>query len=305
MKAEQLYSPCRLCPRRCGVDRIAGKTGLCGETAVVRAARAALHMWEEPVISGDHGSGTVFFSGCSLRCIFCQNRAISADGFGRPVTVQQLADIYLSLEAQGAHNINLVTASHFLPHIISSLQLAKSKGLTLPIVYNSGGYESAESLRLLDGLIDIYLPDFKYLSPALAGRFSHAPDYPEAAQKALAEMVRQTGRPVMINGLMQRGVLVRHLVLPRRTHEAMRILDYLYGAYSNNILYSIMGQYTPPSFPLEPPELNRRLLRREYEAVIEHALSLGIQNGYYQQLESAKSDYTPVFDGSGLSENTP
>ena len=261
MKAEQLYSPCRLCPRRCGVDRIAGKTGLCGETAVVRAARAALHMWEEPVISGDHGSGTVFFSGCSLRCIFCQNRAISADGFGRPVTVQQLADIYLSLEAQGAHNINLVTASHFLPHIISSLQLAKSKGLTLPIVYNSGGYESAESLRLLDGLIDIYLPDFKYLSPALAGR--------------------------------------------RRTHEAMRILDYLYGAYSNNILYSIMGQYTPPSFPLEPPELNRRLLRREYEAVIEHALSLGIQNGYYQQLESAKSDYTPVFDGSGLSENIP
>ena len=295
--AESLLSDCTLCPRHCHVNRLLGQAGYCGQTTL-KAARASLHMWEEPCISGTAGSGTVFFSGCNLRCIFCQNYHIALGEAGREISTKHLAEIFLSLQAQGANNINLVTPTHFVPQILLALQSAKEHGLTIPIVYNSSGYESTETLRLLEGYVDIYLPDFKYMDPALSLKYSHAQDYFTKAKESLAEMVRQAGSPVFdpATGLMKRGVIVRHLLLPGQTKDSKKILRYLHTTYGNQIFISIMNQYTPLPQVKELPELNRRVSPAEYERVLDFALRIGIENGFFQEGETASDSFIPEFD---------
>ena len=245
-KILHLMEACRLCPRECDVNRLKGKKGFCGVGAKVMVARAALHMWEEPCISGKEGSGAVFFSGCSLGCGFCQNRRISRGQSGKQITIEHLVDIFLNLQEQKANNINLVTAGQFLPQVAEALKRAKARGLHIPVVYNSSGYEKTEMLNMLDGLVDIYLPDFKYMDPELAGKYSHAKDYPQVAKLALAEMVRQTGMPEFDSrGMMKRGVIVRHLLLPGHVKNSKNVLKYLYKTYGDKIYISMMNQYTP------------------------------------------------------------
>ena len=299
--AESLLSDCTLCPRHCHVNRLLGQAGYCGQTTL-KAARASLHMWEEPCISGTAGSGTVFFSGCNLRCIFCQNYHIALGEAGREISTKHLAEIFLSLQAQGANNINLVTPTHFVPQILLALQSAKEHGLTIPIVYNSSGYESTETLRLLEGYVDIYLPDFKYMDPALSLKYSHAQDYFTKAKESLAEMVRQAGSPVFdpATGLMKRGVIVRHLLLPGHTKDSKKILRYLHTTYGNQIFISIMNQYTPLPQVKDLPELNRRVSPAEYERVLDFALRIGIENGFFQEGETASDSFIPEFDERGL-----
>ena len=298
---------CTLCPRACGVERNMNMRGFCGAPDEPRIARAALHAWEEPPISGTRGSGTVFFSGCNLRCIFCQNYAVSHDALGRPVTEEELADVFLSLQEAGAHNINLVTPSQYAIRLVKILERAR-KSLHVPIVYNCGGYESVSTLRALDGLVDVYLPDFKYADPVLAARYSDAADYPEVAQSALAEMLRQVGRPVIDeHGLMQRGMIVRHLVLPgarKNSIDALRLLAQRFGPDAFSL--SLMSQYTPAFATDCPyPALHRRLTTFEYESVTDEALRLGF-SGNLQAISSASADYTPDFtEGSLLSQSFP
>ena len=281
---KELQKNCCLCPRNCGIDRLAGQKGFCGVTAEIMVARAALHMWEEPCISGKEGSGAVFFSGCSLGCVFCQNRAISRGQSGKIITVERLAEIFLDLQRQKANNINLVTAGHFLVQVREALILAKKQGLTIPVVYNSSGYEKAEMLQLLDGLVDIYLPDFKYMESDLAGKYSHAKDYPEIAREALAEMVRQAGTPEFDDrGMMKKGVIVRHLLLPGHVRNSRKVLEYLYETYKDQIYISLMNQYTPMPAVMEDPQLSRKVTDREYDRLLDHAISLGVTNCFIQE----------------------
>ncbi len=308
---ERLMTNCTLCPRNCGVDRLSGQTGFCGQTAELTAARASLHMWEEPCISGTKGSGTVFFSGCNLKCVFCQNHSIAVGEAGRVVTTEHLADIFLALQDKGAHNINLVTPCHFVPQIRKALEHAKSHGLTVPIVYNTGSYESVETLKMIDGLVDVYLPDLKYYSSQLSARFSHAKDYFDVAAKAISEMFRQVGRPVFLTSevleseenphhIMTHGMIVRHLILPGQTKDSKKILRYLHETYGNDIYISIMNQYTPLSHVSHIPELNRKITEQEYDRVINFALQIGIENGFFQEGEAADESFIPQFDGEGL-----
>lgn len=295
---ERLLQNCTLCPRRCHANRLRGERGVCGMTDEIRIARAALHPWEEPCISGEHGSGTVFFSGCPLQCVYCQNREIAAGRLGKPYTVQQLADAFLDLQKQHAHNINLVTPTHMVPQILDALQLAKAQGLHIPIVYNTGGYENPETLKLLDGWVDVYLTDFKYLSTALSGAYSHAADYAEAAKPALAEMVRQTGTARFSpEGMMERGVIVRHLLLPGQTADARAVVDYLYHTYGDRIWISLMNQYTPLPWVQQDPVLCRRVTQQEYDAVVDYAVELGVENGFTQEGEAASESFIPQFEG--------
>ena len=293
-----METKCMCCPRRCGAVR-SRQRGLCGETETIRIARAAPHMWEEPPISGQNGSGTVFFSGCSLRCIFCQNHEIAVSHIGRDVSAEELTEIMLRLQSGGVHNINLVTASHFTVQLAPVLRRAKQSGLHIPILWNSSGYELPETLRLLDGLIDIYLPDFKYLNTQTAAEYSSAPDYPETAKAALAEMVRQCGAPRLDpeTGLMQRGVQVRHLVLPGHAQESRQVLWYLYQTYGNGIGYSIMNQYTPMPQMREHPLLSRRVTAQEYGHVVQYAQQIGIENAFTQEGEAASESFIPAFSG--------
>lgn len=296
-------SNCTLCPRECHVNRNAGEIGYCGQTAVLTAARAALHFWEEPCLSGTNGSGAVFFSGCNLRCVYCQNHEIAQGHLGRAITASRLCEIFLELQEKGAHNINLVTPTHFVPQIITALQTAKKQGLSIPVVYNSSSYEKTETLKKLDGLVDIYLPDMKYFDSALSGQYSHAPDYFEKAAAAIAEMVRQTGSPVFTDGpdsLMQKGVIVRHLLLPGCEKDSRHILRYLHETYQNNIYVSIMNQYTPLSQMKNVPGLNRKISAREYEKIIDYAISIGIENGFIQEGETASESFIPAFDCEGI-----
>lgn len=268
----------------------------------LRVARASLHKWEEPCISGESGSGTVFFSGCPLKCVYCQNRTIAIGGTGKDITTERLSEIFLELQQKGACNINLVTPTHYILQIIAALKLAKSNGLRLPIVYNTGSYEKAETLRLLEGLIDIYLPDLKYVSSRLSSRYSNAPDYFEKAKAAITEMFRQTGGFVIdpSSGLMKRGVLVRHLMLPGQLADSRRVVKYLYQTYQDQILISVMSQYTPVgSFPAMP-ELNRKVSHKEYNALVAYCISLGIENGFIQEGDSAAESFIPPFDGEGI-----
>lgn len=289
---------CRLCPRMCGAERTQREgRGVCGVGMLPRVARAALHMWEEPCISGVRGSGAVFFSGCSLKCIFCQNESISHGCEGEIISIERLAGIFRELEAQGAHNINLVTAAQFVPAVIEALKIYRPK---IPIVYNSSGYESVETLRMLEGYVDIYLPDFKYIDPAMAKLLSGAPDYPQTAMAAIREMLRQTGPAVYDeDGMMLRGTQIRHLVLPGLTGDSMKILSLIADEFPGAAV-SLMGQYVPFGKALEMPGMNRRLRKKEYARVLAHMETIGLP-GYRQELESASEAFVPAFDGTGVS----
>lgn len=298
----QLLSNCILCPRKCGVNRSSGQTGYCGMPGDLRIARAALHMWEEPCISGDAGSGTVFFSGCNLKCVYCQNHSIALGDCGKTITIQRLAEIFLELQEKGAANINLVTPTHYVPQIREALLLAKKAGLTLPIVYNTGSYESIDVLRLLEGLVDIYLPDLKYYSSDLSLEFSHAADYFPVAATAILEMHRQVGTPVFDErtAMMKRGMIVRHLLLPGQTKDSKKILRHLYETFGDNIYISIMNQYTPLSHVANIPALNRKVTSDEYDKVVNFALHLGITNAFIQEGETAEESFIPPFDMEGV-----
>ena len=295
-------SLCTLCPRSCGADRAAGQKGYCGVGGTkIKAARAALHMWEEPCISGSQGSGTVFFSGCPLRCVYCQNRDIARAGAGKEITVERLSEIFLELQEKGAANINLVTPTHYTPEIVRAVSGARDSGLTLPVVYNCGGYEKTETLRTLEGIVDIYLTDFKYMDAEAAQRYSHAPDYPNAAKMALEEMVRQQPEPVFgEDGMMKKGVIVRHLLLPGLSMDSRKVLRYLHDTYGNRIYISIMNQYTPMRRFENYPELNRRVDRRTYNRLVDFAVRIGIENGFIQEGGTAEESFVPLWDGTGL-----
>lgn len=305
-----LLSACTLCPRACKVNRIAGQIGVCGEGAQIRAARAALHFWEEPCISGRSGSGAVFFSGCSVGCVFCQNQTIAHGETGFSLTSKRLSEIFLDLQAQGANNINLVTPTHFIPQIREALLLAKDAGLFLPIVYNTSGYEKVESLHLLHGLVDIYMPDCKYYSSKLSTRYSHCGDYFAQTSQAITEMVRQVGTP-LFNGdpeddsysdevLLKKGVLVRHLLLPGCVEDSKKVLSWLHETFGEQIYISIMRQYTPLPQVVSYPELNRTVTGAEYEELVDYALSIGIEQAFIQEDGVEKDSFIPVFDGKGI-----
>ncbi len=292
---------CHLCPRECGANRSEGKSGVCKSDAQIRIARASLHFWEEPCISGERGSGTVFFSGCGLGCVYCQNQSIAKAGYGRAMTIEQLSRLFLLLQEQGAENINLVTPSHYALAILEALKQAKEDGLGIPVVYNCSGYEKAEVLRLLEGYVDIYLTDFKYMDDSLGLRYSHAPDYPKRAKEALQEMVRQQGEAVFNErGMMQRGVILRHLLLPGCVKNGRQVVEYAFKAYGNHIFYSLMNQYTPCIQIDAYPELNRRVTDREYASLVNYALDLGVENGFIQEGETAKESFIPDFEESGF-----
>ncbi len=297
---------CKLCPRECNVTRTKEDMGYCKEGSVLRVARAALHAWEEPCICKGAGSGTVFFSGCPLQCVFCQNGSIAganaAAPFGKEISKERLTEIFFELQEKGACNINLVTPTHFVPQIIPALRDARKNGLSIPVVYNTGGYEKPETIRALDGLVDIYLPDLKYVSSRLSARYSNAPDYFSWASASIAEMFRQTGTFAYDpeTSLLTKGVIVRHMMLPRHLADSERVLDYLFSTYENRILYSIMSQYTPVRFFDDMPELNRRVSHKEYNALIQYSLALGIENGFFQEGAAAAESFIPAFDGEGV-----
>lgn len=291
------YTHCTLCPRRCGVDRTRGQLGFCKMPWQVHAARAGVHYWEEPVISGSFGSGAVFFSGCTLKCAFCQNYDISQENFGKPMTSAELRAAFERLIDEGVQNINLVTPTHFLPDILPALE----PKLPVPVVYNCGGYESVETLRQLEGKIDVYLPDFKYSDNMLAKRLSSAPDYFETASAAILEMYRQVGKPVLVDDEMKRGVLVRHLVLPGCVDNSLGVLDWVAEHFrSGDILFSLMSQYVPMGRAAEMPPFDRRITELEYDSVLSYMMLLGIEDGYTQDFSSAERGYTPSFDLTGL-----
>ena len=292
------YESCALCARRCMVDRSCA-VGFCGMPSDMYISRAALHMWEEPIISGTHGSGTIFFSGCSLKCKFCQNREISRGRVGKSVTCAELADIMIKLQVDGAHNINFVTPTHYIPSVREAVIIAKQRGLSVPIVYNTSSYDTPEALATLDGLVDIYLPDFKYFTSKTAGDLSLASDYPSGAKLAIAEMVRQTGDAVLSDdGMLLRGTVVRILLLPTHVAEAKLVLKYLYDTYGDSIYISLMNQYTPPSDMLPP--LNRTVTHDEYRQLTDYALKLGVKNAFVQEWGTASESFIPDFDLVGL-----
>lgn len=291
------YTQCTLCPRQCGVDRTRGELGYCRMPGHLRAARAALHFWEEPVISGEHGSGAVFFSGCTLRCAFCQNYEISSDGFGAELSSRRLREIFETLIAEGAENINLVTPTHFLPSILPALQ----PKLPVPVVYNCGGYERVETLRALEGLVDVYLPDMKYADNALAAALSGAPDYAQTAAAAIDEMVRQTGPCVVENGRLRRGVLIRHLVLPGQVGNSLDVMDWIARRYTpGTVMVSLMSQYVPMGAAAHTPPFDRRVTEEEYAAVESWMTLCGLNSGFVQDASAASLHYVPEFDLQGI-----
>ena len=297
-----IMKKCELCPRKCHADRTVS-SGYCGQTNEIRIARAAPHFWEEPCLSGKNGSGTVFFCGCTLGCVYCQNAAISRGNtaeHGRKVSENELADIFIRLQSIGVHNINLVTPTMFAPTISEAIDIARGHGLTLPIVYNTSGYEVVDGLSYVADKIDVYLPDFKYISTDIARKYSHAEDYPTYAKASLSYMTAKIG-PVRFNesGIMTRGVIVRHLLLPGQLQESKRVLDYLFSEYGNSIYYSLMSQYTPVSTldKAAYPELSRKVTTYEYQKLIDYALALGIKNGFIQDGSAAKESFIPEFNG--------
>lgn len=301
MKNMNKYENCLLCPRKCGINRRTGQTGVCGVSSEIKVARAALHYWEEPCISGKRGSGAVFFSGCSLHCVFCQNREISDGKAGKVISKERLSDIFMELADKGANNINLVTPGQYIPDIVWAVNDAKSRGMKLPIIYNTSGYENVTDLKLLEGIVDVYLPDFKYMDSTLSARYSRAKDYPSVAKQALSEMVRQQPDVVIDNatGLIQKGVIVRQLLLPGHVNDAKAVLKYLYDTYHNHVYISMMSQFTPIALK-DYPEINRTVTRREYERLVDYALEIGITNAFIQEGDVAKDSFIPAFDCEGV-----
>lgn len=287
---------CYLCPRNCGVDRDNGELGYCMAPGEMVVARYSLHQWEEPVISGEQGSGTIFFSYCNMRCCFCQNYRISELHKGRVVSIEEFSRICLDLQENEAHNINLVTPTMYVPYIIEGLRLAKKNGLVIPIVYNTSGYENVDTIRMLEGLVDIYLPDLKYYDDKLGEKYSNCLNYFQYASKAIEEMVRQVGEfQIDQDGMMKRGVIVRHLVMPGNIEDSKKIIKYLYERYGDKIILSIMNQYTPVR-RLEYKELNRKVRREEYDEVINYAYDLGIRNAFIQEDDTQEESFIPDFD---------
>lgn len=301
MKNMNKYENCLLCPRKCGINRSTGQTGVCGVSSEIKVARAALHYWEEPCISGKRGSGAVFFSGCSLHCVFCQNREISDGKEGKVISKERLSDIFIELADKGANNINLVTPGQYIPDIVWAVNDAKSRGMKLPIIYNTSGYENVTELKLLEGIVDVYLPDFKYMDSTLSARYSRAKDYPSVAKQALSEMVRQQPDVVIddATGLIQKGVIVRQLLLPGHVNDAKAVLKYLYDTYHDHVYISMMSQFTPIALK-DYPEINRTVTRREYERLVDYALEIGITNAFIQEGDVAKDSFIPAFDCEGV-----
>lgn len=301
MKNMNKYENCLLCPRKCGINRRTGQTGVCGVSSEIKVARAALHYWEEPCISGKRGSGAVFFSGCSLHCVFCQNREISDGKAGKVISKERLSDIFIELADKGANNINLVTPGQYIPDIVWAVNDAKSRGMKLPIIYNTSGYENVTELKLLEGIVDVYLPDFKYMDSTLSAMYSRAKDYPSVAKQALSEMVRQQPEVVIddATGLIQKGVIVRQLLLPGHVNDAKAVLKYLYDTYSDHVYISMMSQFTPIALK-DYPEINRTVTKREYERLVNYALEIGITNAFIQEGDVAKDSFIPAFDCEGV-----
>jgi len=301
MKNMNKYENCLLCPRKCGINRRTGQTGVCGVSSEIKVARAALHYWEEPCISGKRGSGAVFFSGCSLHCVFCQNREISDGKEGKVISKERLSDIFMELAGKGANNINLVTPGQYIPDIVWAVNDARSRGMKLPIIYNTSGYENVTELKLLEGIVDVYLPDFKYMDSTLSARYSRAKDYPSVAKQALSEMVRQQPDVVIddATGLIQKGVIVRQLLLPGHVNDAKAVLKYLYDTYHDHVYISMMSQFTPIALK-DYPEINRTVTRREYERLVDYALEIGITNAFIQEGDVAKDSFIPAFDCEGV-----
>lgn len=301
MKNMNKYENCLLCPRKCGINRRTGQTGVCGVSSEIKVARAALHYWEEPCISGKRGSGAVFFSGCSLHCVFCQNREISDGKEGKVISKERLSDIFMELEGKGANNINLVTPGQYIPDIVWAVNNARSRGMKLPIIYNTSGYENVTELKQLEGIVDVYLPDFKYMDSTLSAMYSRAKDYPSVAKQALSEMVRQQPDVVIddATGLIQKGVIVRQLLLPGHVNDAKAVLKYLYDTYHDHVYISMMSQFTPIALK-DYPEINRTVTRREYERLVDYALEIGITNAFIQEGDVAKDSFIPAFDGEGV-----
>lgn len=299
------YIKCKLCPRKCNINRYKSH-GFCGETAIIRAARASVHMWEEPVISGENGSGTIFFSGCNMKCVFCQNHTISIGENGREITTKRLVEIFYELEEKGVNNINLVTADHFIPSVSKSIEMAKNKGFELPFLFNTSSYISVDALRQLDGLIDIYLPDFKYFKSETGKLYSNAPDYPDVARAAIKEMVRQMKRfdkPYYIDekNVMKHGVIVRHLLMPGGLLEAKLIVRELYETYKDDIFISLMNQYTPILDNVDDyPKLMKKVTEVEYRKLIDYAVDLGVVNGFMQEGETCLESFIPEMDERGI-----
>ncbi len=303
---EQAYTSCQLCPRACQVNREDGQTGVCGVTSTIKVARAALHFWEESCISGSKGSGTVFFSGCSMHCVFCQNQKIAQGLAGKEISRQRLTEIFLELQQKGANNINLVTPGQYVPDIVGAVERARGQGLKIPIVYNTSAYETVDTLRRLEGIVDVYLPDFKYWSPQLAAKYSNAADYPEVAKTAIAEMVRQQPKVQFVYNkeqdvdLVQKGVIIRQLLLPGQLLDAKKIVRYLHETYGNQVYISLMSQYTPLAHVEKYPELNRKVDKKIYEKYVDYAIQIGIENGYIQEEDVAQESFIPSFDGEGV-----
>lgn len=301
MNYSNAYASCSLCPRNCRINRHI-QTGYCGCGDSIKAARAALHHWEEPCISGSRGSGTVFFSGCTLRCCFCQNYPISQEGVGKELTVQELSDVFLRLEEQGAHNINLVTATQFLPSVLKALELVRHR-LKIPVVYNCGGYERVETIKALNGYVDIWLPDLKYFSSELSARYSKAADYFDIASRAVMQMIHQTGALEFDSDglLMKKGVIIRHMVLPGAKEDSFRLLEWMKENLPKGQYYiSLLSQYTPFYHSTDYPEINRRITSYEYNKVVDKAVKLSLLQGFMQEKSSAKEEYTPPFNLEGL-----
>lgn len=296
---EELLNKCEICPRKCKVNRNNGELGYCKASNKMKIGGYHLHMWEEPIITGKNGSGTIFFSYCNLRCAYCQNYDLSFDSVGEYITIERLSDIMLELQEMQAENVNLVTPTHYIPLIKNSIVLAKEKGLKIPIVYNTSGYESVESLKILEGLIDIYLPDFKYYDNSL-GKYSSVADYFNITSLALKEMYRQVGKPKYNKkGMLKKGVIVRHLVLPNNYQDSKKIINYLYQEYKDNIILSIMNQYTITKIT-KYPELNQKVDPKEYDNLIDYAYNLGIRNCFTQEEESQSESFIPKFKGDTI-----
>lgn len=301
MNSIETLKQCNLCIRNCNVDRLKGELGFCKSSQHLKVARAELHLWEEPCISGEKGSGTVFFSNCNLSCVFCQNHKISQEGVGKEITIERLGEIFLELQSKGANNINLVTPTHYVPQIIAAIKLAKEKGLTIPILYNTNGYDSIETIKSLKGYIDVYLPDFKYFNDKYAIRYSKVKGYRNNVLTILKEMVAQVGTPIFNdNGIIQKGVIIRHLMLPGLLFDSKKVIDDIYNTFGDAVYISIMNQYTPMNKVFDYPEINKPLNPKHYDSLINYALDLGVKNGFIQDTGTNTEFYVPSFNNEGV-----